>query len=129
LTDRSSRFFHLHPRLETQSETLTFSEWLAEQLSARGWTDPLAEVGWKGRFSEARVEIAGFEKTAWRGPFSRLRPTPLPVRLPLFHALVSFGCLSLLPASPLAIPTAFGLATALVFYIQILAYHTGYHLE
>jgi hypothetical protein len=51
------------------------------------------------------------------------------LRLPLFHALLSFICLALLPPRPLSIPVALGLAFAIVLYIQILAYRAGYRLD
>ena len=55
------------------------------------------------------------------------RPAPppeaslTPVRLALLHALFSFAALAGLPRHPLSIPTALGLAAAVVFYIQFLA--------
>lgn len=69
-------------------------------------------------------------RRAWlrRLPLPRLRPTPIPMRLPLFHAALTFACLGLLPSRPLAMPLAFGLASAIVLYIQIAARRSGYRL-
>jgi hypothetical protein len=62
----------------------------------------------------------------WRSRLRRLTgrlpqpaPTPLPVRLPFIHALLSFTVLGLLPARPLAIPTALGLSLAILIYAQL----------
>lgn len=79
---------------------------------------------WRG-FSE-KVEAPWLRL---RPTWLRMHPTPLPLRLPLIHAVLSFLCLSLLPARPLSIPTALGIATVLIVYLQILAYRTGYRLN
>lgn len=62
-------------------------------------------------------------------PPPRRPAIPAMLRLPLFHALLSFICLALLPPRPLSIPVALGLAFAIVLYIQILAYRAGYRLD
>jgi hypothetical protein len=62
-------------------------------------------------------------------PSDDLRRLPIPLRLPLFHALLSFIFLSLLPQRPLSIPTALGLAFACIFYIQFLALRAGFRLR
>jgi hypothetical protein len=58
----------------------------------------------------------------------RRKELPVPLRLPLLHALLSFIFLALLPGHPLSIPTAFGLAAAVVVYIHLLAWRLGYYL-
>ena len=90
-------------------------------------------------------------KTAQLGPPLRLipaaEPLPLPpdlprlrrktprrwipplLRLPLFHALLSVLILACLPHHPLSIPTALGLAFAVTFYVQVLAYRAGFSLD
>ena len=50
------------------------------------------------------------------------RGLPASLRLPLFHALLSFIFLSLLPQHPLSIPTALGLAFVIIVYLQFWAY-------
>ena len=50
----------------------------------------------------------------WRGWLPRLRATPPPLQLPLLHAGLSFALLLALPRHPLAMPTALGLAMAIV---------------
>jgi hypothetical protein len=54
------------------------------------------------------------------------RSLPIPLRLPLLHALLSFVFLALLPQHPLSIPTALGLAFAVAFYIHFAANQMGY---
>lgn len=56
----------------------------------------------------------------------RYRPLPIPLRLPLLHALLSFTFLALLPQRPISIPTALGLAFATGFYLHFAAYQMGY---
>ena len=51
------------------------------------------------------------------------------LRLPLFHALLSVLILACLPHHPLSIPTALGLAFAVTFYVQVLAYRAGFSLD
>lgn len=59
-----------------------------------------------------------------------IRVTPNLVRLPIFHALLSFGLLAGLPHDePLSIPTALGAAAAAIVYIQLLAYRGGWRLR
>jgi hypothetical protein len=57
------------------------------------------------------------------------RQMPVPWRLPLLHALLTFTLLSLLPQRPLSIPVALGGAAAAVFYIHVLANCTGHRLK
>ncbi|MEW5871277.1 MAG: hypothetical protein AB1894_18540 [Chloroflexota bacterium] len=60
----------------------------------------------------------------WQKRLSHLprpRPTPAAMRLPLFHAAVSFACLGVLPRHPLAIPTALGAGLAAVILSRLLA--------
>jgi hypothetical protein len=54
------------------------------------------------------------------------RTLPVALRLPALHALLSFVFLALLPQRLLSIPTALGLASAVIVYIQMLAYRQGY---
>lgn len=49
------------------------------------------------------------------------RVLPQALRLPLLHAALSFAILYLLPSHPLSMPTAIGLAAALIIYVQWLA--------
>lgn len=46
------------------------------------------------------------------------RVLPEPLRLPVLHAALSFAILALLPSHPLAMPTAIGLAAAVIIYVQ-----------
>lgn len=64
----------------------------------------------------------------WQARWLRLpplRPTPPPVRLPLFHAAVSFASLSVLPPHPLSIPTALAAGLAAVGIACLLARCAG----
>lgn len=56
-----------------------------------------------------------------RERLARVKPTPAPLRLPLVHAGLSFAILAALPQHPLAMPTALGLALAIVIYTEMLA--------
>jgi len=57
------------------------------------------------------------------------RTLPVALRLPALHALLSFVFLALLPQRPLSIPTALGLASAVIVYIQMLAYGGGHGMR
>lgn len=96
------------------------------QLREQLWQDKM-----RARILAARQAVAQEEAAAASASpafWPALRPTPLPIRLPLFHAAVTFTCLALLPQRPLSMPTALGIACVLVIYIQILAYRAGYRL-
>ena len=75
-----------------------------------------------------RLEKRIRQRSGWRlwlrmlrEGLSRVRPTPAPLRLPLVHAGLSFAILAGLPRHPMAMPTALGLALAIVVYAEMLA--------
>ena len=79
-----------------------------------------------------RLEKRVRQRSGWRlwlrmlhDWLARLRPTPEPLRLPLLHAGLSFLILAALPRHPMAMPTALGLALALVVYAEMLARAIG----
>lgn len=54
---------------------------------------------------------------------------PVPLRLPLLHALLSFIFIALLPQHPVSIPTALGAAFLIVFYLLFFALRAGYRFQ
>lgn len=64
-----------------------------------------------------------------RPPLISRGALPVPLRLPLLHALLSFIFIALLPQHPLSIPTALGAAFLVVFYILFFALRAGLQFE
>jgi hypothetical protein len=81
------------------------------------------------RFPSQMPRLRLFLRRLTANPPLEAQAHPAALRLPLFYALLSFTFLALLPPRPLSIPTALGLAAAVVFYIQFFARWIGYRFR
>lgn len=108
-------------------------DWLFRRRQQAGADlDPNAPLKLKKPFRPSRpsqIPRLRLRPRPFPAPERQRRGLPAPLRLPLLHAVLSFIFLAILPPRPLSIPTALGLAAAIIFYIIAAANYSGYHLD